>query len=382
MLHIKIFGEPDSRMRLLKDNLALALNAFAVDSDIREISEPGEVLGHGVRELPALMLDGELVIEGAVPTVQEINNYLRNRYLYKSKIYRLRSIAAPVDMSEASANALLYAAQISRHTGARLEAVYAMDSIFEGERPSSSGFLSSYQKTMRDELMGFVQKVLTEGGMDELLPYDAQTEPGNILTQVRTEVKVLYGTAESALIAHSKNVDLIVMGSTGSGSLGKKLFGSVSVEVSKNAHCPALFVPPSVQFQGYRNILYASHFDSLDTLRIKQAVSFAQRFRAQLHFVHAGPGPESSLELERKLFEINYHYANPEWPFIFNRMMGENVAEQLYEYAFQHKIDLIVMVTHQRSFWESFLHRSVTRQVLENADMPVLVLHADNDMAE
>lgn len=200
MLNIKIFGEQDSRAQLLKDNLAISLNTFAVNSDIQVISEPGEVSRHGVRELPALMLDGELVIEGAVPTVQEIDNYLRNRYLYKSKIYRLRSVAAPVDMSEASANALLYAAHISRHTGARLEVVYAMDSIFEGERPSSSGFLSSYQKTMRDELTHFVHKVLDKGGMDELLPGDGQFEPGNVLTNTRTAIKVLYGAAENALI--------------------------------------------------------------------------------------------------------------------------------------------------------------------------------------
>jgi nucleotide-binding universal stress UspA family protein len=51
----------------------------------------------------------------------------------------------------------------------------------------------------------------------------------------------------------------------------------------------------------------------------------------------------------------------------------------LYEYAFYHRIDLIVFVTHHRKFWENILHKSVTNSALLTSDLPILVIHSDDD---
>jgi nucleotide-binding universal stress UspA family protein len=61
-------------------------------------------------------------------------------------------------------------------------------------------------------------------------------------------------------------------------------------------------------------------------------------------------------------------------------MVSENVVEALYEYAFYHRIDLLVFVTHHRSFWDNILHKSITNEVLASSDLPLLVIHSDDDM--
>ena len=63
-------------------------------------------------------------------------------------------------------------------------------------------------------------------------------------------------------------------------------------------------------------------------------------------------------------------------------MFGDDVVEQLNEYALFNNIDLIILVTHQRSFWESILHKSITRKALLGAGLPLLVMHSDDDMAK
>ncbi len=382
MTTFKIFGAHDADTRLLRDNLALALSTFPLDNKVEEVSEPNKIRFSGVLLTPALMLDGEVVAEGKVPSVQELTTIFQNRFLLKSKIYRLRTITVPVDMSKPAECALVFAWHLAQKFDAKLDVIYAMDSIFEGSLPSASGFLSGYKKTMEQELETFVKETLGKAGFtydppSQKAPAPRTEEEDDGLT---VTLSVLYGFPEAVIEERSRKTDLIVMGTTGRGGVGRDLFGSVSTEVSRIAHCPVLFAPVGAEFHGFNNVLYASNFDSLDALRIKQAVTFAQRFGGRMHFVHVGPPGEKALDLERKLFEVDYQHSSPEYPFLFSRMIGDDVVEQLNEYALNNKIDLMVLVTHQRTFWESLLHKSITRKALVGAGLPLLIMHSDDDM--
>lgn len=61
---------------------------------------------------------------------------------------------------------------------------------------------------------------------------------------VRTEIAS--GGTVAALVRHSQDVDLLVLGSRSYGPLERVLLGSVSRAVVNNAHCPVLVVPRGV----------------------------------------------------------------------------------------------------------------------------------------
>jgi nucleotide-binding universal stress UspA family protein len=170
------------------------------------------------------------------------------------------------------------------------------------------------------------------------------------------------------------------MGTSGKSNLATQVLGSVSLELSRSAHCPVMLIPPGAQYSGFRNILYASNFESNDPEKVKQVVAFTKKFDAQLHFVHVGKVQEHGEKLERALFEVNYKYSDPEKPFVFQKMVGEDVTEKLHEYAFYHKTDLFVFVTPRRGFWQNLLHKSQTKHMVLNTHTPVLVVHQFNDL--
>jgi len=381
--HIKIFGEHDTAAQLLRARVMLALEATAMDAKVLEVSEPVAIQISGVRRLPALMVEGVVLTEGVVPSVPEIMDLLKHQDLFKSKLFRLSTISVPVDMSPVSGNTLRFAWHVAKQIGANMEVVFAMDSIFEGSTPSPSGFLSGYQTTMKTELDAFITEALAEVGVTYTPPSKFAGSPGtsaNQETQPFISSKVIYGAPDQALIEYSKQADIIVMGTTGRGNIGKKFFGSVSIEVSKNGHCPLIFVPKEAEFRGFNHLLYASDFDSLHALSVRQAVSFAKRFDGQIHFVHVGPGGEQGLETQRQVFELDYGTTNPDRPFIFSKMVSDDIAGSLYEYSFYHHIDLLVFVTHQRNFWDNILHKSISNVALLSSDLPVLIIHADDDL--
>ena len=378
---LKLLGCHDATSQLLRESVDAALTAFPIAHTILEICEPNAIAAAGVTATPALLLDGQLMVQGRVPSPAEVIEMFRDRDLQRSKLHRLRSIAVAVDISRGSDSALRFAWHVAQKAGADLEVVYVMDRLFDGHLASESGFLSSYQHTMQVELDAFIREIMVQIGVQHEPPKAGAPgePPAPPASMIRS--KVLYGSPAQALEECSQHVDLLVLGSTGRGAGGKKVFGSVSTEVSQRAHCPVLLVPPDAEFRGLQNLLYASHFDSLSTLRIRQALSFARHFDAKVHFVHVGPGGDKEVALEHKLLEASGRDAHPEQPFLFARIVGEDVLNALYDYALYHRIELLVFVTHQRNFWQNILHRSITREAAVSSDhLPMLIIHSDDDM--
>lgn len=379
MTTIKILGIGDAKTKALRENLAVALSRFPVGRVV-EVTEVNKIAASGIGRTPALLFDDQIVSEGAVPTVDDLARLLRNRSLYRSKLYLLRRILVPVDYSPASENAYRHAWALAKRFGATLDLVHVVDSIFDGGTASASGFMSSYLRTAKAELLEFAQK--TPEKWAERVEFDEQGAPSDSPAAApRVSAKVEFGFPENVLQDLSAKYDLLVMGTTGKGALAAKLFGSMTTQLSQTAHCPVLLVPPDAPSADYRNILYASNFESNDPEKLRQVVAFSKHFDAQTHFVHVGKPNESGERLEKTLFEINYKHADPDKPFIFQKMVGDDIADKLHEYAFGHKIDLFVFVTHRRGIWENLLHKSATKQMVLHTTTPVLVVHQFNDIS-
>jgi nucleotide-binding universal stress UspA family protein len=374
-IHFRLFDKRDTAGSLLKQRLEAAIATLSLEHKIVEVSDPAAIEMAGIKRLPALTVEGELVSEGRVPETEDLVALLRKFAVRANKLPTLRSIGVAIDPQPEAESALRFAWEVAQALKAPLEVVYAMDSIFEGHVPSASGFLNSYQHTMQVELDAFIRQTLEKAGVDYASVAYKPGAPGLRQQQPSIASKVIYGFPDTALVAYSETVDLLIVGTRDKNNNLKKIFGSISTEVSKLASCPVMLVPPGWTYEGFKNILYASNFDSLEPDQIRKAVSFAQMFDGQIHFVHVGPAHEDSLNTERHVFNSVYKDTGDPHPFIFKKMLNHNVTEALYEYAFYHGINLMVYVTHQRSFWEQILHHSTTHEAVVLAQLPVLVLH-------
>ncbi|MEM8908431.1 MAG: universal stress protein, partial [Bacteroidota bacterium] len=172
--------------------------------------------------------------------------------------------------------------------------------------------------------------------------------------------------------------EILVMGTTGKGGVLEKLFGSISSMVSQKAHCPVWLVPPQVEFKGLQNLLYASNYQSADSDLMRHIVEFADEFTANIHMVHVEESPwVGEYQLNEVLIEQLFRQKAPALEFKMSVIRGSSVWESLYQYAEDHHIDLIVLATRHRKFWENLLHTSITKSMVLNARTPLLVYHLD-----
>lgn len=372
-IHIKLFGAHDDAARQLRSDLDRALSLVNAPVVVREISEPNTISSFGITKLPALMIEDTLVFEGEQPGAENLLKAIQDHDLYGTKLYRLKRITVPVDMSPDASNAVRYAYAFAQSIGASMEVLHVLDQVFKEGVPGNTGFYAQYRQAVEQELVAFVGKHLNIQTATPGNPGPSESKPK--ISQV-----IDYGYPDQVIVSHSILSDLLIMSVSGSGALASNLFGSVSAHVLKEAQCPVLFVPAHTFFTGIKRILYASNFDSLQAKTIKQVAHLGKRFNSELFFAHVGPPDFEPAEFEAKLFEIDYQFAAPENPFHYQQIYGDNIPETLYNFALEQRIDLIVFVTHHRPFWEQLIHNSVTINALKNAQWPMLVLHTDADI--
>jgi nucleotide-binding universal stress UspA family protein len=128
-------------------------------------------------------------------------------------------ILCPVDFSEASTKALLFAERLARETGADLILLHAFDA------PASYDAAGQYEPA-RPEI---------KHQFDELTP---------VHPEVRLERIMHAGAAGEVIcwLAQERNCDLIVMGTHGRTGLRSLLLGSVAEHVVRHARCPVTVV--------------------------------------------------------------------------------------------------------------------------------------------
>lgn len=75
-MNVKILGTGCSNCRALETATREAVAAAEVDATVEKVEEMSEIVGYGVMGLPALVVDGEVVVAGRVPDADELTGLL------------------------------------------------------------------------------------------------------------------------------------------------------------------------------------------------------------------------------------------------------------------------------------------------------------------
>lgn len=130
--------------------------------------------------------------------------------------------------------ALRVAASLARNGGVKLRALAVLDPKFAGQQ--GQGLMSEQHREVDPAQAGRFQQ-----GVDEQL--GLQVALDEVAKGVNAEMDVLYNEPADGLIAASRHVDLLVMGSRARGPRRAAVFGSVSRKVAEAAACPVLILP-------------------------------------------------------------------------------------------------------------------------------------------
>jgi nucleotide-binding universal stress UspA family protein len=153
----------------------------------------------------------------------------------------MKTILAPVDFSDASANALSFAAELCRRAAARLVVVNILQKDEDEEE------IKNKLQTITSDL---------KRSSDSGLNCEFSFAHGNLITTLKKIIAV-------------QQPDLIVMGTKGASGLKKILIGSNTVKVITNTKLPVLVIPEVARFENFllkakNRIVLATDLDELE----------------------------------------------------------------------------------------------------------------------
>ena len=269
----------------------------------------------------------------------------------------MKIILAPFDFSDASMNAVSFAAELSKRSSARL---VIMNILQKGED----------ENDIKDKLKSVESDV--KKSIDANLNCESLLAHGSLITTLKKIIAV-------------QQPDLIVMGTKGASGLKKILIGSNTVKLISNTRIPVLVIPEVARFEYFLNkgknrIILATDLDSLeneDALKILKEISLFI-IEPKLRVLSVRPKDTRLDNSKREERDFLMSYFNPEIETERVTVFGKSVLGGINFYLDRKSTDtgLLAMIARDSAF---FTQKHYTREMASYTHLPLLVLHDTKD---
>lgn len=273
-------------------------------------------------------------------------------------IFRMVNILVPTDFSPLSKFALKYAIKIADKLDGNITVLHVITmtrafriSMMERMRSADPDRINSAERDLEKMV-----KTLSE-------QYKSSRP---IKFQV---VRGAYFPSTLLREARSLRSGLIVMGTRGATGLTKAVLGSNTNSVIELSHVPVLAVPDKADFKGFRNVVYASDLRNLHG-ELEMLIRYIRNFGSTIHLIHIVP-PGTQVDVtEAQIEEVlkKFSYKN----IITLVLVDNDIDSALDHYVEVSKADVLAMFTHELSFLEKVLDRSMTRNMAFHSRIPLL----------
>jgi len=270
-------------------------------------------------------------------------------------------ILVPVDFSQASKKALLFAAEISHglHAEIHICHFYQLPLLPSGAPmviPVDDALEQASQKRMNLLLKSMTKKY-------DRVKFTGSVQPG-------------YAPDGIAARQASGNFSLIVMGAKSEKKVTGYSFGSTSNSVVRSTTCPVLTVQNDSKFNGINKVIFAADYGEQYFNNALQLIGLFKVFNPEICLVHVSNGKfDEEMEIAeldrfRDQLTAKSRYANISTRFIED----EDIFSGLMSVV-NNGSDLFAISARNHTLFEKLFTKSLTKKIILQSSVPVLTLH-------
>ncbi|MEL6699072.1 MAG: universal stress protein [Bacteroidota bacterium] len=291
----------------------------------------------------------------------------------------MKKIFVPVDFSDTSAHAARFAMNMARDMNVMVHLFHAYyDPIVDRELPDYGLGGPSTSVSSTTEAVLHNVEMETKQAMARL-----EDELRSQFIDVPLTSELIRGFPEVMVPqrAEEAEADLILMGPRQIPRFFKILTGSITAEVIKESQLPVLVVPEKENYAPLCNVLFASSFEEGDAEKIKKfnALFEGMDYNLMVGFIHDDQGveyePEDYKGLRQALMDhIRMSLPDQDMEFLAtgDRRLWHGLNELVEDYG----VDMLIMTTHHRGFFEGLISPSATQQMVVKTEKPLLIFRA------
>lgn len=260
----------------------------------------------------------------------------------------MKTILVPIDFSEASLNALSFAAELAKRASADLIIFHATSESEENVKARLGAVTADLKRTFGAEL--------------------------------RVGEQLVQGSLLDGLKKINPHPDLIVMGTKGASGLKRVLIGSNTVNVIAKTSVPVLVIPEEARFEHFNNknknrIVLAADLDSLqneDGLEILKQIALLI-IEPKVRVLNVRPKNTVLLEMTEMERRALLSFFNPEIQSEKVTVFSSNVINGINLYLDKHPdTGLVAMIARDSG---ELIQRHYTHEMASHTHLPLLVLH-------
>ena len=277
----------------------------------------------------------------------------------------MKTILIPTDFSKVAQIATKVAIGIAQRASAKLILLHII------ERPDSVSFNIEGQigefDNWEDKL--FTLKLIEKAKKEMAAVVEEAAELG---VDVRHELRLgnpFHGMRE---IITERDVDLVIMGTSGRSKLEEMIIGSNTEKVIRHAACPVLTVHERPGKNEFKNIVYASSLSD-DEIDFAAVVKNTQdMYDSTVHVVRINTPENFQGDNAVKKVMENFAKKLKLKSYTLNVFNDYSEEEGILHFADSIDADLVAMSTHGRTGFAHVLAGSIAEDVANHSSRPVL----------
>ena len=269
----------------------------------------------------------------------------------------MKRILVPTDFSPQAENALKVAAQMAQKNNAEIYLEHSLDLPSHISSGDSSGSMP--------ESLYFIK--LAEQNFEELLKreylFDIDVHEAIGHDEIYNDVQ---------LAVREKDIDLIVMGSHGTSGFKEMFIGSNAEKVVRTSNIPVLVIKNHHDVFDVKDFVFATDFSEECRKPFNDAQKFANDVGAKIHLLFVNtPGDFKTSEDADAMMKEFLQGMGAE-NYTLNIYNDTSVEKGILGFAKKIEAQLIGMSTHGRKGIAHFFNGSVSEDLVNHANMPVI----------
>jgi nucleotide-binding universal stress UspA family protein len=278
----------------------------------------------------------------------------------------MKQIIVPTDFSRCADNAIDFAIQSAKILPAKVTLLHSFeinDNIYTDYMGVNREYNLSILNGVKEKLAQLKKNI---------------EETDGIVVDTLISTSALQDTIAKSV--NEKNADLIIMGTLGASGIKEKLWGSRTAAVIGKSDIPVMAIPIEYKWKKPQKILLATNKFEKEPAILDYLFELAGLYMAHVQvavFTNVD-NDKAALFLEHKnkiaQYEKFLKETYNESTLASVHLYGKDYQTTLQNFIRENNIDIFVMVTYPRSFWERIFNPGMTKRMSYHTHIPLLAI--------
>lgn len=268
----------------------------------------------------------------------------------------MKKILLLTDFSDIARNALIYGIEMFKNHDAHFLLLNTFDLDYAGTPYSAQ----VKEELAKESIEGLQKEIVILKHIYPSIQIDFSSEYGALIDVINRSIK-----------ENKYNPETVVLGCRGESVVENILLGSNAFDVIKYINIPLIVVPENSKFSTPKKIAFATDLKLVDNKIVEPLKEIVKYFDAELSFINVSR--EKNVDDDNSEIEFLESFQDVKTTLTF--ISDSDVYKSILKYSFNNEVDMIALVRYNYSFIERLFKPSITKKVMMNSELPMIIFH-------